>query len=173
MWAEHRLYPGLKSNNMLGTYEYPDFPMDPETFGILPGQHIPGQVLHDYLTKYAETFGVLDKIRFQHKVLSAEHQEDGGWILTVLDGKDGKEFQILAKKLVLATGLTSEAFLPNFEGQETFGATIFHGKDFLQHAGTLESTKSVTVFGGTKSAWDAVYAYAIKGINVNWVIRGE
>ncbi|OHE92161.1 hypothetical protein CORC01_12564 [Colletotrichum orchidophilum] len=171
VWAEHRLYPGLKSNNMLGTYEYPDFPMDPETFGILPGDHIPGRVLHDYLTKYAETFGIADKIRFQHKLLSAEHQENGGWILTAVDGRDGGEVQVLAKKLVIATGLTSEAFLPDFKGQETFGAPIFHGKDFLQHADTLESAKSVTVFGGTKSAWDLVYAYAIKGIKVNWVIR--
>ncbi|KAK2034193.1 FAD/NAD(P)-binding domain-containing protein [Colletotrichum zoysiae] len=172
VWAEHRLYPGLKSNNMLGTYEYPDFPMDPETFGVLPGQHIPGQVLHDYLTKYAETFGILDKIRFHHKLLSAEHQPGGGWILTLVDGtKGGSETRVLAKKLVIATGLTSEPFLPDFAGQETFGAPLFHGKDFLQHAGTLESAKAVTVFGGTKSAWDLVYAYATKGIKVHWVIR--
>ncbi|KAF6829303.1 flavin-binding monooxygenase-like protein [Colletotrichum musicola] len=172
VWAEHRLYPGLKSNNMLGTYEYPDFPMDPVTFGILPGQHIPGKVLHDYLTKYAQHFGVFDKIRFQHKILSVEHQETGGWVLTVLDGKDDKESQVFAKKLVIATGLTSQAFLPDFEGQESFGAPIFHGKDFLQNADTLETSKRVTVFGGTKSAWDLVYAYATKGIAVNWVIRG-
>ncbi|KAI8254153.1 FAD-dependent monooxygenase DEP4 [Colletotrichum sp. SAR11_239] len=171
VWAEHRLYPGLKSNNMLGTYEYPDFPMNPETFGVLPGQHIPGKVLHDYLTKYAQTFGIFDKIRFQHKILSAEHQDTGGWVLTVLNGEEGKEFQVLAKKLVVATGLTSQAFLPDFEGQETFGVPIFHGKDFLQHADTLKTSKRVTVFGGTKSAWDAVYAYASKGIAVNWVIR--
>ncbi|TDZ73349.1 FAD-dependent monooxygenase DEP4 [Colletotrichum trifolii] len=171
VWAEHRLYPGLKSNNMLGTYEYPDFPMDPETFGVLPGEHIPGKVLHKYLTKYAEHFGIFDKIRFQYKILSAEHQEAGGWILTVLNEKDGKDFQVLSKKLVVATGLTSQEFLPDFEGQETFGAPIFHGKDFLQNAETIETSKRVTVFGGTKSAWDLVYAYAIKGVAVNWVIR--
>ncbi|KAK2015618.1 FAD/NAD(P)-binding domain-containing protein [Colletotrichum eremochloae] len=171
VWAEHRLYPGLKSNNMLGTYEYPDFPMDPETFGVLPGQHIPGRVLHDYLTKYAKTFGIFDKIRFHHKLLSAEHQPNGGWILTLLDGKDGSETRVLAKKLVIATGLTSEPFMPDFDGQGTFGAPLFHGKHFLQHADTLDSAKAVTVFGGTKSAWDLVYAYAIKGIKVHWVIR--
>ncbi|KAL0931392.1 flavin-binding monooxygenase-like protein [Colletotrichum truncatum] len=171
VWAEHRLYPGLKSNNMLGTYEYPDFAMDSETFGVLPGQHIPGKVLHEYLTQYAKNFGIFDKIRFQHKILSVEHQETGGWILTIFDDKDGREIQVLAKKLVVATGLTSQAFLPDFEGQETFGAPIFHGKDFLQHADTLETSKRVTVFGGTKSAWDLVYAYATKGIAVNWVIR--
>lgn len=158
---------------MLGTYEYPDFPMDPETFGVLPGQHIPGKVLHDYLTKYAQNFGIFDKIRFQHKILSAEHQDTGGWVLTILNGEEGKEFQVFAKKLVVATGLTSQAFLPDFESQESFGVPIFHGKDFLQHADTLKTSKRVTVFGGTKSAWDAVYAYASKGIAVNWVIRGS
>ncbi|CAM1510224.1 Fc.00g005590.m01.CDS01 [Cosmosporella sp. VM-42] len=170
-WAEHRLYPGLKSNNMLGTYEYPDFPMDSETFGVQPGQHIPGTVVHAYLTKYAQHFGIFDKIRFEHKVESAEHQSDGGWILTARDVKAEKDVKIFAKRLVVATGLTSEPFLPHFDGQEEFGAPIFHGKDFLQYADTLETAKSVTVFGGTKTAWDLVYQYATKGIEVNWVIR--
>lgn len=170
-WAAHRLYPGLKSNNMLGTYEYPDFPMDPEVFGVQPGQHIPGAVVHEYLNKYAEKFDIHDKIRFEHKVESAEHQELGGWIITARDVKADKEVKIAAKRLVVATGLTSEAFLPTFEGQEQFGAPLFHGKDFLDYAETLETAKSVTVFGGTKTAWDLVYQYAIKGIEVNWVIR--
>lgn len=174
-WAAHRLYPGLKSNNMLGTYEYPDFPMDPEAFGVQPGQHIPGTVIHDYLTKYAQKFGVFDKIRFQHKVDVVEHQESGGWIVTARDvsAEKEKEVTILAKRLVVATGLTSEAFLPHFDGQEEFGAPIFHGKDFLQYADTFNTAKSVTVFGGTKTAWDLVYQYATKGISVNWVIRGK
>ena len=173
VWSKERLYPGLKSNNMLGTYEYPDFPMDTEAFGVKPGEHIPGSVMHDYLTKYAEKFDILDKIRFEAKVVTAEHQDgpDGGWILTVRKGS--AERKIAAEKLVVATGLTSEPFLPHFEGQEEFGVPLFHSRDFLKHADTLESAKVVTVFGGTKSAWDAVYAYASKGIKVSWVIRGE
>jgi cation diffusion facilitator CzcD-associated flavoprotein CzcO len=177
VWAKHRLYPGLKSNNMLGTYEYPDFPMDTETFGVKPGEHIPGTVLHEYLTKYAEKFDILNKIRYNVKVTVAEHQDgpEGGWVLTLQDtaaDSPSGEQNIFARKLVVATGLTSEAFLPEFAGQQSFGKPIFHGKDFLQHADTLDSAKTVTVFGGTKSAWDAVYAYATKGIKVNWVIRG-
>ncbi|KAK0643834.1 hypothetical protein B0T16DRAFT_332376 [Cercophora newfieldiana] len=171
VWAEERLYPGLRTNNMLGTYEYPDFPMDTETFGVKPGEFIPGTVMHKYLSKYAEKFDILDKIRYQSKVLTAEHQDgpDGGWILTVQSGSS--ETRIAARKLIMATGFTSDPFLPHFEGQEEFGVPLFHGKDFLQNAGTLDSAKTVTVFGGTKSAWDAVYAYGIKGIKVNWVIR--
>lgn len=177
VWAKHRLYPGLKSNNMLGTYEYPDFPMDTDTFGVKPGEHIPGTVLHEYLTKYSEKFDILDKIRCGSEVVCAEHQEgsEGGWILTVqkTSAPASSETKILARKLIVATGLTSEAFLPDFAGQETFGVPIFHGnKDFPQHADTIDTAKTVTVFGGTKSAWDAVYAYATKGVKVNWVIRG-
>jgi cation diffusion facilitator CzcD-associated flavoprotein CzcO len=69
--------------------------------------------------------------------------------------------------------MTSQPFLPHFEGQEHFGAPIFHIRDFPKEANTLDTAKTVTVLGGTKSAWDAVYAYGIKGIKVNWVIRGE
>lgn len=177
-WAQHRLYPGLKSNNMLGTYEYPDFPMHSKTYGVKPGQHIPGSVIHQYLTQYAQHFDVFDKIRFEHSVMSAEHQEDdsGGWVLTVRNDAataTAKTVQLFAKRLVVATGLTSQAFLPHFQGQEDFDAPLFHGKDFLKHADTLRTAKSVTVFGGTKTAWDLVYQYATKGIQVNWVIRGE
>lgn len=165
----------MKSNNLLGTYEYPDFPMDTETFGVKPGEHIPGTVLHEYLTKYSEKFDILDKIRCNSKVLSAEHQDgpEGGWILTVQSTAENApgETQIKARKLIVATGLTSEPFLPEFVGQDTFGVPLFHGKDFLKHADTLDSAKTVTVFGGAKSAWDAVYGYASKGIKVNWVIR--
>ena len=153
---------------MLGTYEYPDFPMDTEMFGVKPGEHIPGHVIHDYLRRYAERFDVFDKIRFNTKVLAAKRQESGGWILTL-----SPSAKLVAMKLVVATGLTSEAFLPKFDGQETFGAPIFHSRDFPEHADTLESAKSVTVFGGTKSAWDLVYAYGSRGVRVDWVIRGR
>lgn len=171
-WAKERLYPGLRTNNMLGTYEFPDFPMDSKTFGVQPGEHMTGAVMHEYLTKYAEKFDVIDKIRYRSKVLVAEHQDgpEGGWILTVQT--DSKETKIATKKLIFATGITSEPFLPHIDGQEKFGAPLFHTRDFLQNASILDSAKSVTVFGGTKSAWDAAYAFGIKGIKVNWVIRG-
>lgn len=175
-WAKERLYPGLKTNNMLGTYEYPDFPMDPQVFGVQPGQHIPGRVCHDYLTAYAAKFGIADKIRYSSRVLVAEHLHDGGWVLTVSSpsSSSGNAQQVRARKLVVSTGLTSEPFRPRIAGEETFGGLIFHSKEFLRHAGTLEDArKRVTVFGGTKSAWDTVYAYATKGFRVDWVVRSS
>lgn len=96
-------------------------------------------------------------------------------MLTVESPDEGiTKKKVFAKKMVMATGLTSEAFFPDFKGQETFGAPLFHSKELKRYEETLEGeTKVVTVLGGTKSAWDAVYAYASKGIKVNWVIRGE
>ncbi len=167
-WAEHRLYPGLKSNNMLGTYEYSDFPMD-ESYGVKPGQHIPGPVLHSYLKNYAAKFGLLDRTRFMSKVETAERKDGEGWLLTVSSGS--QQGNILAEKLIVATGLTSEPFMPALEGSDNFEPPIFHSRDFRLHAESLKTAESVVVFGGTKSGWDAAYAYATAGVEVDMVIR--
>ncbi|KAI9151458.1 FAD-dependent monooxygenase DEP4 [Paramyrothecium foliicola] len=172
-WADHRIYPGVKSNNLLSGYEYPDYPMEEEKFGVKPNQHIPGSVLNAYLKSYAAHFGIAELVRFNSDVAVAEHMdtEEGGWELTVVDAKSQQQSRVFARRLIIATGQTSEAFLPHFAGQETFGGKIFHGKDFLKNRDTIKEGSSVTVFGGTKLAWDAVYAYATAGVKVVWVIR--
>ncbi|KYK58804.1 hypothetical protein DCS_05822 [Drechmeria coniospora] len=174
-WADERLYPGLKSNNQLGTYEYPDFPMSSERFKIKSREHIPGEIVNAYLKAYAANFGIDRLIRLSTKVLAAQHQDDGGgWILTINQtGHPGKESKVFTRRLIIATGLTSEAFLPHFDGQETFGRRIFHGKHFLQNRDTLETARTATVFGSNKFAWDAVYSYAQAGAQVRWIIRSS
>ena len=170
-WADERLYPGLKSNNLWGTYEFPDFPMDAETFGVNTDQHIPGAVIHSYLKAYAKNFDIAKLIHLRTKVQVAEHRDggQGGWRLTVCC--DGMERVVYAQHLIVATGLTSEPFLPHIDGQETFGGKIFHGKYFRQHKDTIKRGNTVTVLGAGKLSWDAVYAYATAGVKVNWVIR--
>ncbi|KAM4060961.1 flavin-binding monooxygenase-like domain-containing protein [Hirsutella rhossiliensis] len=173
-WADERLYPGLKSNNLLGTYEYPDFPMDCDRFQIKNGEHIPGEVVNAYLKAYAVKFGIHECIRLRTRVTVAEHQltAGGGWILTTVDIR-GEERKVFARRLIIATGLTSEPFIPHMNGQETFGGRIFHGKDFLQNRDTLETAKAITIVGASKFSWDAVYSYAKAGVQVNWVIRSS
>ena len=148
--------------------------MDSATFKVNTGQHIPGPVINSYLKAYAIHFGIFNSIRLRTKVLIAAHRDTshGGWDLTVVNA-NGEKTSVFARRLIVATGLTTEPFLPHFEGQETFGGQIFHAKHFAQNRSTLETAKSVTVFGGTKFAWDAVYAYVTAGVKVNWVIRGE
>lgn len=171
-WSSPRIYPGLRSNNLHGTFEFPDFPMDTATFGIGKDQYMPGQVVNAYMHAYATKFGFKDLIRLESKVQVAEHQDTGGWVLTV-SGPGGREYKVFTRRMILATGLTSEAFLPHFEGQEDFGGKIFHGKQFLQNRDTIQPGTTVTVFGGTKTVFDAVYEYVNAGVKVNWVIRCE
>ncbi|KAK7702110.1 hypothetical protein SLS57_011494 [Botryosphaeria dothidea] len=124
-WAKDRLYPGLKTNNLLGTYESPDFPMLTERYGVEPGQHIPGKVIHDYLRDYADHFNIYHLIEFNTK----------------------------------------------FEGSDSFNAPLFHTKDFFKNEEVLETSETVAVYGGAKSGWDAVYAYATSGVKVDWIMR--
>lgn len=157
---------------MLGTYEFSDFPLDTETFGVKPGEHIPGTVMHRYLTAYAERFGVFGKIRFDAKVMSTELVEGGAWLVKYDSVNGGKGGSVGAKKLVLATGMTSEANMPSIKGSENFGGKILHTKDMAKAGELFAESEHVVVLGGSKSAYDAVYINASRGKNVEWVIRG-
>ncbi|KAL4746954.1 hypothetical protein BDW72DRAFT_183835 [Aspergillus terricola var. indicus] len=203
VWAEERLYAGLRTNNLLGSYEYSDFPMSGNVRpGLVKvGQHIPGRAVHEYLKAYADRFGIRGKTRLDCKVESVEYIEgDAGrkeWIIrctTAAGTGDADNSCLRTRKLILATGLTSQPRIPIFPGQDSFSAPLFHVKEFALYQGTLlsktndktedqhkqteedyESTHEdrppITVLGGSKSAWDAVYACASNGHRVNWVIR--
>ncbi|KAJ9617259.1 hypothetical protein H2200_000980 [Cladophialophora chaetospira] len=168
VWAQDRLYPGLKSNNMLGTYEYPDFPMDQATYGVKPGEHIPGTVLHRYFTDYAHKSGVFSRIQFNTKVDSAEPTEEGGWLLKTTSSEE-KTFT--TKKLIVATGLTSQPYITKIPGMQDFQGRLFHARDFAKNGDTLKQAKNAVVVGGAKSAWDVAYAYATSGVQVDMVMR--
>lgn len=173
-WGTERLYPGLKANNLLGTYEYPDFPMTTERFGVKPREHPPGSVILEYMEAYTEEFGFKKCIRLNTKVVSAEHLPEGGWIIGTRktgDDESAEPTKVSARRLIVATGLTSEPFMPHIQGQKDFNRPLFHIKDFLKNKDTIDTDKRVTVFGGNKSAWDAVYAYGTRGVKVDWVIR--
>ncbi|KAJ5097891.1 hypothetical protein N7532_004892 [Penicillium argentinense] len=40
-WAKERLYPDLKTNNLIGSYELSDFPMELDRFQVSSGSHNP------------------------------------------------------------------------------------------------------------------------------------
>ncbi|KAH6896364.1 dimethylaniline monooxygenase (N-oxide forming) [Coprinopsis sp. MPI-PUGE-AT-0042] len=172
VWSHERLYPDLKSNNMLGTYEYSDFTMDTATFGVKPGEHIPGTVVHKYLTSFAHEFGVYSRTRLNTRVDSAEENlKTGNWTLNTRNTLTGEEALLHTKKLIVATGLTSEPHLPTFKGKAEFNAPIFHSKDFRDQADTLTTIRNIVFLGGAKSMWDAAYAYASAGVSVDIIIR--
>ena len=170
VWAEHRIYPGLRTNNIRGRYEYPDYPLD-DSFGVGAGEHIPGAVVHNYLTSYAKKFGVFSRARFNTKVESVAQGEKGGWELRLTNVLDGKPANIKTERLVVATGLTTEPNMPVLRGADVFDAPILHAVDFAQHSELTKTAKKVVVLGGAKSAWDVAYAFASTGAEVDMVVR--
>ncbi|KAF2457755.1 hypothetical protein BDY21DRAFT_371326 [Lineolata rhizophorae] len=166
VWAKERLFPCLWSNNLFGTYCYSDYPMDGAKYGVSPGQHIPGTVVHAYLNDYAAHFGVDRVTRLCSSVVAVEEAaEKNSWDLTVRrddDDIEKGEYKLRSKKLIIATGLTSEPFLPALPGADSFGKPMLHSRDFGSHSSELTSSKakSVAVFGGGKSAWDHAYGCA-------------
>lgn len=147
--------------------------MTTKRFGVRPKEHVPGAVLHEYMEAYAQEFGINKCVRLRTKVVSAEHLTEGGWVLEVRDSGDeaARLVKVSTQRLILATGLTSEPFMPHIQGQDDYNRPIFHIKDLQKHKDTIDTGKRVTVFGGNKSAWDAVYAYGTHGVQVDWIIR--
>ncbi|KAL4964234.1 flavin-containing monooxygenase [Aspergillus stella-maris] len=180
-WAAERLYPGLKTNNVWGSYELSDFPMVPEKYGVKATagkwqDHIPGKVVHEYLCDVANHFGIDRFLRLETKVINAEQDEDRIWNVELQLGNGDevgpkKTETVRSTRLVLATGLTSKPHIPSFPGSQTFGRPIIHSKQLLSHAEQLSKANRVVVMGGNKSAWDVAYTAARSGSQVDMVIR--
>lgn len=150
---------------MYGTIEYPDFPMDGLNLAVEKGRYVDGHVILEYLQLYADKFDVTRRIRFNAKVVSAERIGDiDVWRITTEAGD-----VIDCEKFIVATGLTSVPSLPSIAGLESFGAQIFHTKNFHDGLPQLKKEgKTVAVLGGNKSAYDAVYLLASSGVQVKW-----
>jgi hypothetical protein len=148
--------------------------MSPDHFKAQRGQHIPGTVVHDYLTQFADHFNLSSRTRLETRVESAELKENGKWLLSVSSAAaEGSiaTYSIVSGKLVIATGLTSEPFVPEYPGQKEFHGNLFHSRELKARAKDIEAAKDVVVLGGNKSAWDACYSAAIAGARVRMVMR--
>lgn len=141
-----------------------------EDYGISHEDHIPGAVLHQYLTSYAKKFGVFSRTKFNTKVDSLEPTSDGGWTLKTVT-EDEKEATLQSRKVIVATGLTNKPNFPQYPGAETFGAPYFHARDFCRQRDTVKTSKRAVVVGGGKSAMDVAFAFANEGVQVDLVIR--
>ncbi|KAL4875429.1 hypothetical protein BJY04DRAFT_202185 [Aspergillus karnatakaensis] len=172
VWATHRLWDGLKSNNMRGTYEFSDFPMD-DSFGVTPCEHVPGHVVQRYLEQFAEHFALTEYIRLNSRVTAIKHNDDTTWTVTYTNTTTEEAVTMHTRKLILATGITSQPYLPTIPGQDAFNKPLFHTVNMpTYHQSTIcQPNHRIAVLGGTKSAWDAVYAAATAGAEVHWIIR--
>jgi hypothetical protein len=139
----------------------------------LKDDHIPGEHVNSYLHKYAREYNLGRYLRFNCNVATAVDDGDAGWTLTVEQesGLGKSQYDLKAKKLILATGLTSEPFMPTLQGKNDFGAPIYHTSEFAKAENGLGAFKKVVLLSGAKFSWDIACAYASAGVQVDWVIR--
>jgi cation diffusion facilitator CzcD-associated flavoprotein CzcO len=90
--------------------------MDCDTYGTPLGSHVYGAVMHKYLNDYVNHYSFRNGIRLGETVRSAELMQGGSWLIRYdwkTSEKETKDMQLVTKKLVLATGTTSEPYAEN------------------------------------------------------------
>lgn len=182
VWAKEKLYHGLATNNLRGTFEYTDFPMD-DALGVKTGEHIPGEVIHEYLCRYAEKHDLTRRIEFGQTVMVAEKLQ-AGWKLELETACPDRrtvvpppvQQTVTCSKLIVAAGLTSSPVPITIKGSENFTAPIVNFGDYARRAPQVYEDSSighVTVLGGGKAAHDIVYLMGTHGKRVTWIIRAS
>ncbi|PVF97890.1 FAD/NAD(P)-binding domain-containing protein [Serendipita vermifera] len=172
-WCASRIFPELLTQQATDQYVYPDTPYEPSNEPPQPGNYIPSRRVHEYLNKYAEQWGIKDKIRFGVTVERCKRAPDGVKWEVYLKGKDG-EGPLVCDKLIVASGITSLPNLPDIP-EDNFTPLTFHSRYLGQHYSVLQSQEvnTVCVYGAGKSGYDAVTAAINHGKRVHWIIRDK
>lgn len=122
------------------TTEFADYPM-PETYPEFPSCH---QIL-EYLTNFANEFGLVDLIEFETKVVAARPCENDRWEVALDSGE-----KRIYKGVIACTGHHWDRLWPEYPGE--FTGRWIHSKDYKSPE-ELRG-KRVLVIGGGNSACD-------------------
>jgi cation diffusion facilitator CzcD-associated flavoprotein CzcO len=164
VWSATRRYPGIATQNDKHTYAYSDRRMD-EAFADAPT----GADVRAYLQAFARDNGLEQLVRLETRVAEAE-PVDGGWVFeTHGPGGVGRE---TADWLVVANGLCSTPYVPDYKGRDEFEAA---GGRLLapSQIGDAEALRDrdVVVIGWGKSAADIATAAVPLARSVTVVAR--
>ncbi len=157
-------YPGIRSDSDMHTLG----------FGFRPWAEArtlaDGPSILNYLRETAEADGTTKKIRYGHKVISADwSSDDARWTVDV--EHDGEVSQLTASFVLNCTGYYryDEGFTPHFEGRERFKGDIIHPQHWpenFDYAG-----KRVVVIGSGATAITLVPAMVDKAEHVTMLQR--
>ncbi len=104
--------------------QFPDFPM-PDSYPDYPSH----RQVKDYFARYADHFGLRDRITFGAEVVAAEPVDDGAaWLVTVKTGRKQATYRYAG--LVVANGHNWNPKVPGYEGLDEFRGTVLHSADY-------------------------------------------
>ncbi|MGC4936142.1 flavin-containing monooxygenase [Gordonia sp. DT30] len=159
-------YPGIRSDSDLHTFGFAFKPWtDKQSIADAPR-------IVDYLQEAIREDDLGDKIRYQHKVLSAQwSSQECRWTVDIERGDTGEHFQMKAAWLFAGAGYYNydEGFTPNFEGSERFTGQIVHPQHWPED---LDYTgKKVVVIGSGATAVTLLPAMAAKTAHITMLQR--
>lgn len=110
----------------------------------------------EYIEDYAKHVGCIDKIFFEHKVLSVTKSDtfdqDGRWDVHVEDMKTGRKFSHTFDGIMVCTGHHVTPTMATFPGQDKFKGQILHTHSYKKPADFVG--KRVVVVGIGNSGGD-------------------
>ena len=128
---------------------FSDFPVAPDA---------PFHLKHDqyfqYLQGYAQGFGLMEHIKFQHKVNHVEHLPEGTWRVKVFNEILGQEEQYIFDAVAVCAGVHQQISIPDIKNKESFKGSIIHS-GFYKNAESFKD-KNVLIVGGGESGSDIV-----------------
>lgn len=157
-------YPGVRSDSDMFTLGYRFKPWLGEK-ALADGESI-----REYVKETAEEFGVAERIRYSHQVVSASFDsEQARWTVDVL--VDGEPAAYTASFLYCCSGYYSyeSGYRPTFPGEENFGGQFVHPQEWpedLDYAG-----KKVVVIGSGATAITLVPSMAAEAEHVTMLQR--
>ncbi len=150
-------YPGIRSDSDMATFGYPFRPW-PKAESLGEGPEI-----RQYIEDTAKEFGIFEKIRFRHKVISANWSpEKARWEVVARRLDTDEEVELEAKFLLSCMGYYDydEGYTPEFPGRERFKGTFVHPQHWPED---LDYTgKRVVVIGSGATAVTLIPAMADK-----------
>ncbi len=159
-------YPGVRSDSDMHTLGYSFKPWK-EAKTIADGPSILA-----YITETADEYGVVDKIRFGHRVIGADWSSaDSRWVVTAERTATGETVQLTAGFVHFCSGYYryEEGYTPELAGVDRFEGTVVHPQHWpedLDYAG-----KRVVVIGSGATAVTLVPAMAKTAAHVTMLQR--
>lgn len=189
-WAEERIYPELRINNVHGEYRFSSLPMPPPADAAKSGGRLGGEDMRLYMESFADNFlkGRVQYDTVVTRIRSAgpDAPPDGKrWTVTVQDRNTGEERHLKYDKIVLCTGACSvPKYPPSLSPEDAqaagFLGPVFHSIELKKNTNKLlNAVQPLTspepghavVVGGGKSAWDAAAFLANNGRKVTVVFE--
>ncbi|KUJ18470.1 FAD/NAD(P)-binding domain-containing protein [Mollisia scopiformis] len=168
VWNKDRCFPGFLADSPTGLFDLSDLPMR-DAIGMKDWSDLPGDKVYEYLKAYAKKFSLVERMRLGTRVLRvSRHLDKKAWDIEIENSGEVLTFD----KVIVAAGLNSKPLWPDLPIDD-FEGIVMHSKDIgMRHSElTSEKTHSVTVYGGCKSAVDAIILCLDAGKKVDWVIR--